>query len=175
MTMASAVLALAQASSLPTFAEALDHTLVIAERRLVPAAEAMPEDQYGFAPSQGEFRSVRTFLEQVKHMAAVNYLILSTVCGERPPDHVNEGRGPDRVRTKAEAVQYLKDSYAFAHAAVAGLPSEGLLTPIENPGGGPPASRLSLVNLVSVHAMDHYGQMVVYLRMNGIIPPASRR
>jgi hypothetical protein len=79
------------------------------------------------------------------------------------------------VRTKAEAVQHLKDSYAFAHAVVTDLPSEGLLTSIESPGGGPPARRLSLVNLASVQAMDHYGQMVVYLWMSGIVPPATSR
>jgi uncharacterized damage-inducible protein DinB len=153
----------------------LDQQLVAAERRIVPAAEAMPEGLYGFAPTQGEFRGVRTFLEQVKHVAAVNYLILSTAKDEPPPPHVNNGRGPDTVRTKAEALQYLKDSYAFAHGVVASLPADRILATVANPGGGPPASRMALVNVAAIHAMDHYGQLVVYLRMNNIIPPATQK
>lgn len=153
----------------------LDQQLTVAERRVIPAAEAMPEEHYDFAPAQGEFGGVRTFIEQVKHIAAVNYLILSTVRTEQPPEHVNQGRGPDGLRTRAEALKYLKESYAFAHGVIATLTTESILTPVANPGGGPPASRMALVNIAAIHAMDHYGQMVVYLRMNGIVPPATQK
>lgn len=153
----------------------LDQQLTVAERRVIPAAEAMPEEHYAFAPTQGEFAGVRTFIEQVKHIAAVNYLILSAVRGEPPPEHVNQGRGPDAFRTRAEALKYLKESYAFAHGVTAALTTESFLGPVANPGGGPPGSRMELVSIAAIHAMDHYGQMVVYLRMNGIVPPATQK
>lgn len=152
----------------------LQQQLEVAEGRVVPAAEALPLERYGFAPTQGEFGGVRTFLEQVKHVAAVNYLILSWVRGTPPPEHVNEGRGPDEVTSKLEAIRYLKDSYVFAHEAVAEITSEGLLAPLEVKGV-PVKSRQGLVGLAALHAMDHYGQMAVYLRMNGVIPPATQK
>ena len=169
-----AALLLESTAPSPAVAE-LQRQLSIAEGRVVPAAEALPEDRYGFAPSHGEFAGVRTFLEQVKHVAAVNYLILSGIRGTPPPEHVNDGRGPDAIRTKADALRYLNDSYLFAHAAVAEITSESLLAPLGSGAGGPVSSRLGLVGLAALHAMDHYGQMAVYLRMNGVIPPATQK
>ena len=145
----------------------LQQQLSIAEGRVVPAAEALPAERYGFAPTQGEFEGVRTFLEQVKHVAAVNYLILSWVRGTPPPAHVNDGRGPDSITSKLDAMRYLEDSYVFAHEAVAEITGEALLAPFEV-ASAPVKSRHGLVGLAALHAMDHYGQMAVYLRMNGV-------
>src|ERR1700722_1876138 len=69
----------------PTIAEVYDHSLTRLEKEFVPAAEAMPEDKYDFAPSNGEFKGVRTFAAQVKHVAVTNYEIASGILGEKPP------------------------------------------------------------------------------------------
>ncbi len=75
----------------------------------VPAAEAMPEDKFGFAPSNGEFKGVRTFAEQIKHVAAVNFIFGAAILGEKVPVDVGDESGPASLKTKAEIINYLKD------------------------------------------------------------------
>ncbi len=157
----------------PTVASVLDRSLSGVEREFVSAAEAMPEDKYGFAPTTGEFKGVRTFAEQVKHVAAVNYMVFAAMLGEKAPDTGGEN-GPDSIKTKAEIVKYLKESFLLGHRALAGVTTENLIQPIANPFGPRPVTRLALGTTIIGHCFDHYGQMVVYLRMNGIVPPASR-
>ncbi len=144
------------------------------ERDFVSAAEAMPEEKYGFAPTNGEFKGVRTFAEQIKHVAATQYLVASMILGEKPPVDVNDEKGPDSVKSKADILKYLKDSFAYAHKAVATITEANVVQPIPSFDGKSTTTRLSLAMLFSWHAYDHYGQMVEYLRMNGIVPPASR-
>ncbi len=156
-----------------TVAAVMDRMLSGVEREFVSAAEAMPEDKYSFAPSNGEFKGVRTFAQQVKHVAATNYMIFSAMLDEKAPE-VGEN-GPDTMTSKADIVKYLKDSFALGHRAIAAMNTENLLTAIRNPFGGQgTATRLGTGTLVVGHCFDHYGQMVEYLRMNGIVPPASR-
>ena len=157
----------------PTVASVLDRSLSGVEREFVSAAEAMPEDKYGFAPTTGEFKGVRTFAEQVKHVAAVNYMVFAAMLGEKASDTGGEN-GPDSIKTKAEIVKYLKESFLLGHRALAGVTTENLIQPIANPFGPRPVTRLALGTTIIGHCFDHYGQMVVYLRMNGIVPPASR-
>jgi DinB superfamily len=170
-------IALAQAakSAPPTTpGQALDRTLSIVESEFVPAAEAMPEDKYGFAPSNGEFKGVRTFSQQVKHVAAVNYIIGAGILGEKPPLDTGGERGPNSIQTKAEIVKFLKDSFAYAHQATLTI-DKNALDAVKNPFGEGTVARMELATWIPGHCYDHYGQMVEYLRMNGIIPPASRQ
>jgi uncharacterized damage-inducible protein DinB len=157
----------------PTMASALNAELGAIEWQVVGAAEAMPEDKYSFAPSGGEFKGVRTFGEQVKHLAAANFMFVAIMNGEKP-DMESAEHGPADLKTKAQIVPYLKDSFAAAHKAIGTLTSENALTLLPNAPFPIFNTRLGVASFTSAHCMDHYGQMVVYLRMNGIIPPASR-
>jgi uncharacterized damage-inducible protein DinB len=165
-------------STPPTIASAIDREISIVEKELVDAAEAMPEAKFDFSPeklnvSGSAYKGVRTFGEQLKHVAASNYLIWSPITGEKPPDTVNDGKGPDNMKAKADIIKYLKDSFAFGHKAVATLNDSNLVQPITRPNR-PPTTRLFLATFAPAHCFDHYGQIVEYLRMNGIVPPASR-
>lgn len=157
-----------------TIAQVLDHSVSGVESEFVLAAEAMPEDKYSFAPTNGEFKGVRTFAQQVKHVAAVNYLVGAAMLNEKPPLELGGENGPDSVSTKADIVKFLKDSFSYTHKAVAAINQENLLTPIKSPFGEGTVTRLGMATLIVGHCFDHYGQMVEYLRMNAVIPPASR-
>ncbi len=157
-----------------TISQILDRSVSGVEGEFVSAAEAMPEDKYSFAPTNGEFKGVRTFAQQVKHVAAVNYLVGASILVEKPPVELGSENGPDSVKTKAEIVKFLKDSFAYVHKAVAGIDDKNLLDPIPSPFGQNKVTRLGMATLIVGHCFDHYGQMVEYLRMNGIVPPASR-
>ena len=168
----------ASPSTAPTIASAIDREITIVEKEVVDAAEAMPQDKFDFSPEKlnvpgSDYKGVRTFGEQLKHIAASNYLIWSPITGEKPPDTVNDGKGPDNMKGKAEIIKFLKDSFAFGHKAVATLNESNLVQPIPR-NNRPPTTRLYLATFAPAHAFDHYGQMVEYLRMNGIVPPASR-
>ena len=170
--------ALSSPSTPATIASAIDREITIIEKEVVEAAEAMPEDKFDFSPEKlniagSDYKGVRTFAAQLKHIAASNYLIWSPITGEKPPDTVNDGKGPDNMKNKDEIIKYLKDSFAFGHKAVATLTSSNLVEPITS-GSGRPTTRLFLATFAPAHCFDHYGQMVEYLRMNGIVPPASR-
>jgi uncharacterized damage-inducible protein DinB len=165
-------------STPPTIASAIDREISIVEKELIDAAEAMPADKFDFSPEKlnlpgSEYKGVRTFGEQLKHVAASNYLIWSPITGEKPPDNVNDGKGPDNMKSKADIIKYLKESFAFGHKAVATLNSSNLVQPITS-SSGRPTTRLFLATFAPAHCFDHYGQLVEYLRMNGIVPPASR-
>ena len=168
----------ASPSTPPTIASAIDREITIVEKELIDAAEAMPEDKFDFSPEKlnlpgSDYKGVRTFGQQLKHVAASNYLIWSPITGEKPPDTVNDGKGPDNMKAKAEIIKFLKDSFAFGHKSVATLNSSNLVEPITS-SSGRPTTRLFLATFAAAHAFDHYGQVVEYLRMNGIVPPASR-
>jgi DinB superfamily len=155
-------------------AQVLEHGVGGVEREFVAAADAMPEDKYSFAPSNGEFKGVRTFAQQAKHVAAVNYMLAGAILGEKPPVELGSESGPDAITSKADIMKFLKDSFAYAHKAVAAVNDKNLVEPIKNPFGEGTSTRLGLSESIVGHSFDHYGQMVEYLRMNGIIPPASR-
>jgi uncharacterized damage-inducible protein DinB len=154
--------------------EALQFNLSIAKGEFVSAAEAMPEDKYSFAPTGGEFKGVRTFAQQVKHVAAVNYALASAILAEKSPvDFGDPEKGPDSVKTKAEITKFLTDSFDYLNKAIGSVTEQNALEQI--PSVFPvKVARLSLASFSTAHPFDHYGQMVEYLRMNGIVPPASR-
>ena len=157
-----------------TTPQVIDAWITNTENHLVPVANAMPEDKYAFAPSNGEFKNVRTFAQQLKHLAANNYRQAAVILGERPTaDQLNE-EGPDSVKTKAEIVNYLKGSFASLHKAAATINQKNQVAPIKGTSGTWQRARLGLAIDAVAHSFNHYGQLVEYLRMNGIVPPDSR-
>ena len=157
-----------------TVTDIMDHTVLNLEQEFIPAAEAMPEDKYDFAPTNGEFKNVRTFGQQIKHVAAVNYELAAAILQEKPPTDISGEAGPASITSKEDVLKYLKDSFAYAHKAVLTINEKNEAETVRSPFGEGKVSRLGLACSISWHGYDHYGQMVVYLRMNGIIPPASR-
>jgi uncharacterized damage-inducible protein DinB len=160
----------------PTVTSVLNMHYGIVEQEVVSAAEAMPEDKYSFAPTSGEFKGVRTFAQEVKHIAFANHLFFGPLMGENiDAKSIEENaNGPDNLKTKAEIVQYLKDSFALGHRALATVTADNLVTALPKPVFPFLSTRLAIASIGTWHTMDHYGQMVEYLRMNGIVPPASR-
>jgi hypothetical protein len=159
-----------------TIASAIDREISNAESQIVEVAEAMPEDKFNFSPeslniSGGDYKGVRTFAQEVKHIAASNLAIWAPLTDDKFPKDFMGGNGPENLKTKAEIMQFLKDSFALGHKAAATLTIENMLQPAE----GSKSTRLRLAEFAVWHAYDHYGQMVEYLRMNGIVPPASRQ
>jgi uncharacterized damage-inducible protein DinB len=157
-----------------TVTQVLDRTVANLEHEFVPAAEAMPEDKFTFAPTSGEFKGVRSFGQQIKHVAAVNYELGAAILEEKPPVDIGDESGPASITTKAEILKYLSDSFSYVHKAIQSINEKNLVETVRSPFGEGKVSRLGLATSVAWHGYDHYGQMVVYLRMNGIIPPASR-
>jgi len=166
----------AQQQPAPTLASLVDRDISAVEKQLVEAAEAVPEDKFNFSPETlnipgSDYKGIRSFAAQVKHVAASNWYIWSPLTGEKLPEGLgNDGNGPANLKTKTEIVKFLKDSFALGHRAAATLTTENML---QSPGKSK-STRLHLAEFGVAHAYDHYGQMVEYLRMNGIIPPATR-
>ena len=136
---------------------------------VVSAAEAMPADKYNFAPSDGEFKGVRTFGEQVAHIAEAQYFFFGGF-GVKP---TIDPKTITKLTNKDDIVKALKDSYAFAEQAMKTITPENAFEKIAKVDGTD--TRATIAALGLAHTNDHYGQMVVYLRMNGIVPPASRK
>ncbi len=158
-------------------AAAIDAEITSQETLFVDEAEAMPEGKFDFSPeslsiSGSDFKGVRTFGQQVKHVAADNFAIWAPLAGQPEPAGLNAPNGPAAMISRAEILKFLKDSFLYSHEAVRGLTSENALEKVEFRGSQ--VTRLSLVVLALTHISTHYGHMAEYLRMCGIIPPASR-
>ncbi len=171
----------AEMSKKETVASALLRGLHYQEYEVRSAAEAMPEEKYGYRPAEGQFKNekpefgpaeVRTFAEQVKHVACSNFGFAAEFDGQKPPEACDNG-GPSPAKTKKELLTYLRDSFAAIRKSLGAIDSKNMFEPIEGPYAGP-NTRLGLATVVIWHAADHYGQMLLYLRLNGIVPPASR-
>ena len=166
----------AQAKDAPkTITQILDSGVKVIESEFIPAAEAMPEDKYSFVPANGEFKGVRTFAQQVKHVAAVNYMVGAAILEEKPPVELGGENGPDSIKSKADIVKFAKDSFVYAHKAVASITTENATGEVKSPFSNNKLTRAGLATMFAWHGFDHYGQMVENLRMNGIVPPASRQ
>ena len=165
----------ARAADAPTVAKLYDGSISAVERDLVPLVEAMPAAKFSFAPTAGEFKGVRTFAEQAKHAARAIYMAASGALGEKPPVDVGSTEnGPASVQSKEQIVQFLKGAFVYAHKAALSLTAANQTEPMKSPWGDGQVAKGSLVSIVAWHSSNHYGQMVVYARMNGVIPPASR-
>jgi len=161
-------------ASTPPAASVLDAWVTQVEQLVVPAADALAEERYSFAPSGGEFRGVRTFAEQVKHLAAANWQLGSRAAGETPPAGTHDETAPESIRTKVQIMEYLRGSFACLHRAAVASAGAKLVEPIDGTSGTWQRTRLGLLVDAIAHSSNHYGQMAAYLRMNGIVPPASR-
>ena len=139
----------------------LDAMITAAEKEEVSLAEAMPADKYAFA-------TVKNFGQTVAHIAQANYYYGGAASGLKPPADLE---ALEKVSDKDAAVKALKDSFAFLHQAAATITAANAF---EHVGRAPESTRAVLLAGAVAHSRDHYGQLVVYLRMNGIIPPASR-
>jgi uncharacterized damage-inducible protein DinB len=152
-----------------------DSQIQTLEHEHLPLAQAMPAEKYEFAPTAGSFKGVRTFAEQVRHMATVIYMLSGALLGEKPPVDVGkDDNGPAAVKTKEQLVEYLRGSLVFAHKAALSVTAANELEEIPSPFGQGKMKRLAVVSMIAWHSFDHYGQMVEYARMNGVIPPSSQ-
>jgi DinB superfamily len=171
----------AELSHNETVSTALMRTFGSQEYEFRAAAEAMPEDKYNFSPTvPAKFTEaapfgptqLRTFGEQVKHVACSNFAFAAELDGKQPPPDCDKG-GPSPAKTRPQLLTYLRDSFAALNKSINAITAKNMYEPIEGPYGGP-NTRLGLAGLAIWHAADHYGQIALYLRLNGVVPPASR-
>ncbi len=172
--LAVCALPLMAADPAPNARQIFDRQLSNTEREVVGLTEAMPADKFNFAPTNGLFTGVRTFALEARHIAFEINTVAAALLAEAVPGQEHDN-GPDNLTTKDDIVKYLKDAFVHAHKAVATLTNDNLMELTAdpfNPKGKSP--RVASVAIFYWHTYDHYGQMVEYLRMNGIVPPASR-
>ena len=158
-------------------AKAMDGLLSMMEFQVMGAARVMPAEKYGFAPSQGifasgqttQFETVRTFVAQVTHLAQANYFFFAW--SGLKPDH--DVKAISSMVTKDEAMAALEASFVYAHKAIATITTDNAFVAIKPVDGF--STRATIVAFAAAHGNDHYGQMVEYLRMNGVVPPASAK
>ena len=171
----------AEISKKETVSAVFLRSIAFQEYQVRSAAEAMPEEKYSYRPVEGKFKNekpqfgpaeVRTFAEQVKHVACANFGFAAELDGQKPPEGCDKG-GPSPAKSKKELLIYLRDSFAAIRKSLSAMDTKNMFDPIEGPYAGP-NTRLGLATVVIWHAADHYGQILLYLRLNGIVPPASR-
>ncbi len=158
----------AAAAATTTPAQVVDQLLSMVEGELVPLVEAMPADKFNFAPTKGDFKGVRTFGQQVQHVIVANYSMFGAAASIQPPDRQTF----KNMKTKEQLVQGLKDSFAFGHRAIATLTPQNAMEAVKPVDGI--TTRGGIMAFAIIHMNDHFGQLVEYLRMNGIVPPSSR-
>jgi hypothetical protein len=164
---------LAQASIPKTIADSVGETLRYTEGQFLSVAEAMPDEKYSFIPTAGNFADARSFAEQVKHVACTQFAFFNEIEGKKPPASCERG-GPSSAKSKAELIQYLRDSFDYGNNVLATVNAENALALVEGRYGGP-STRLGMAVKSVWHITDHYGQLVEYLRMKGIVPPATQK
>ena len=156
---------------------AIGSELRIIEGEMMSAVKAMPANKFNFAPSAAifvpgqttEFATVRTFAQQATHVAQANYFFYAAVSGLKPDVDIT---GLAKLTRKEDVVAALAASFAFAHKAIATLTPANAFEVVDIHEAGL-QTRATLAQFGVSHANDHYGQMVEYLRMNAIVPPAS--
>jgi hypothetical protein len=175
------------AAELRTVASVLLHNFRFEEYQFRSAAAAMPAEKYGYRPAQGNYggvypgygpKELRTFGEQVKHVACSNFAFAAELDGKTPPAGCDTG-GPSPAKTRDELIVYLRDSFKTLDKSLGAITKENMFQPINmfqsivgHYAG--PNTRLGLATVCIWHVADHYGQLVLYMRLNGIVPPASR-
>ena len=169
--LASAVFAQNQPTP-KTIAESVEGPLKMVEGQFLSVAEAMPESKYSFIPTAGKFDGVRSFAEQVKHAACAQFAFFNEIEGKTPPAECEKG-GPSKAATKAQLIQYLRDSFDYGNKVLATITPQNALARVEGRYAGP-STRLGIAVIAVWHITDHYGQIVEYLRMNGIVPSPSQ-
>jgi len=137
-------------------------------RKLIAMAEDFPEDKYDYKPTPAQ----RSFAEQLLHAAWANYLFINPVMGQKPPAAEDPKR--DQYKTKADIVAFVKKSFADGAAAIQSKGEKGLAVEIENYFPNQKVRVLDIANGIIEHSGEHYGQLVVYYRLAGLVPPESR-
>jgi uncharacterized damage-inducible protein DinB len=158
-------------------AAAMDDLLGMFEYQALGVAKTMPADKYDFAPSAAafaagspaKFEGVRTFAQQVKHLTEANYYFYGTISGVKPDVDM---KAIDGLTKKDDIVAALAASFKFAHKQVATITAANAFVTIKGVDGM--QTRASIAAFGVAHGYDHYGQMVEYLRMNGLVPPGSK-
>ena len=168
--MAGAPAAAANTQAPADMAKTFDNALSGVERLMVGVAEKMPADKYGYAPTAGEFKGVRTFAEQVDHITMSNYSLYSGFGIDKP---AVDAQALGKLTNKEDVIKALKDSFVYAHKATLSITPENAFQPITM--FGRPGSRVAIAIHSVGHTEDIYGQLVEYMRMNGVVPPASAR
>jgi uncharacterized damage-inducible protein DinB len=160
----------------PTIASVLDRSLSSIERNIMNAADAVPEAKYDFSPATanipGDFKTpepVRTMGAQFKHIGDALEMYASAILGEKREPSTDEN-GPKNVKTKQDVINYLKAAFAQAHSAIKTINQQNVVEPV---GPGKPTRLALALNMVG-HSNNHYGQIIEYLRMNGMVPPESQ-
>lgn len=133
---------------------------------MVAISEAMPEDKWGFKSTPAQ----RSYGEQVMHVVQVNQMLLGTLGGKTAAPAINM-----KATTRADQLQALRQSYDYGEALFKEFNDAAWTQAVMGPRFIGQATRARIANFAMTHTMDIYGQMVVYLRLNGIVPPASRR
>ena len=145
------------------------------EQSFIPAAEAMPGDKFFWAPTSGQFKQVRTFAEQLLHVGEVNFLLAAAILGEKPPAGSDlKAMSAENRKSRSAILKYLKDSFNYTHKALASISEQNARIAIQHPILDLVTTRMGLGIVSIAHPFNHYGQIVEYLRMNNIVPPASR-
>lgn len=163
-----------QLGPVPTsIAGSVEFTMKLNEGSFLSVAEAMPEEKYGFIPTNGKFDDARSFGEQVKHVACAQFAFFNEFEGKKPPADCERG-GHDPAKTKAELIKYLKDSFDYGNSVLATLTEKNALDRIEGRYAGP-NTKLGICVVAVWHIADHYGQLVEYLRMNNTLPPMTQK
>ncbi|MBS1565365.1 MAG: DinB family protein [Bacteroidetes bacterium] len=146
------------------------------ENDILTSAQAMPEDRFDFTPESlhiknSDFKGARSFGGQIMHLATDNILIWSAITGDSVRSDITDVNGPGNITTKKDIIDYLKSSFAIGRKAISTLTTQNAMDPIDFRGRKLP--KLDLAFYALTHANEHYGQMAVYLRMCGIIPPPT--
>ena len=156
-----------------TISDSVAEWLKFAEGNFLGVAEAMPEEKYDFIPTSGKFDDARSFGEQIKHVACAQFAFGNEFEGKKPPDDCERG-GHDAAKTKAELIKYLKDSFDYSNRVLDTLTKENALDRVDGRYAAP-NTKLGISVAAVWHITDHYGQLVEYLRMNGIVPPMTQK
>jgi uncharacterized damage-inducible protein DinB len=166
--------AFAQKEDIPkNIADSVAGSLNWAEGQFLSVVEAMPEDKYSFIPTAGNFKDVRSFAEQVKHVACANTGFFNEIEGTTPPEGCEKG-GPSPAKTKAELIKYLKDSFDYGNRVLQTINEKNAMMRVDGRYAGP-NTRLGIAVAAVWHIADHYGQIVEYLRMCGMVPPGTQQ
>ncbi len=138
-------------------------------RKLIAIAEDLPEDKYDYKPNPDS----RTFISQLIHVSASMYYFTDTAQGQKPryPDDPKR----DTLRTKADIVAFVKKCVADGTAEIKTLGDKGLNQIYTDPDSKQQMHLFDLAYSLMEHSGEHYGQLVVYYRSNGLVPPESRK
>ena len=137
-------------------------------RKLNAMAEDFPEDKYDYKPNPSE----RSFAEQLLHAAGANYFFINPAMGEKPPTEEEPKR--DKFKTKADVIGYVKKSFADGEAAIKVLGDKGMDKLVVDPFANQQVRIIDMAYGLMEHSGEHYGQLVVYYRVAGMVPPESR-